>query len=145
MLRISFCQLIVTFFSAKMDGSEKITNSERPSCLKRRGVVFGVASLIPFSLFGTFNPARLSGQNLFTELNYIDNASESENAEVALVNIVRWLNVLCREASHERLRDILHGRIMSDYTEDRLVLRGNKFISLTENYLYEVLRLKHGS
>jgi hypothetical protein len=128
-----------------MTGIKKITYSEWPSFLKRRDVVFGIASLMPFSLLGKFNPAVLTESSLFTELNYIDNASKSKSTEAALADIVRWLSVLCREASHERLKDILYGRIMSDYMEDRLVLRGNKFISLTENYLYEVLRLKHGS
>ena len=128
-----------------MFGLKRITYSEWPACPERRGVVFGIACLIPFSLVSTSDPTRIIESSLFTELNYIDNASKSKSAEAALADIMRWLSVLCREASSERLNDILHGRIMSDYKEDRLVLRGNKFISLTENYLYEVLRLKHGS
>lgn len=124
---------------------KKFVNSERPSCLKRRGVLFGIASLMPFSFFGTFHSSEPNETGLFSKLNYIDNGSLAKNTKVDLNDTVRWLSALCREASQKRLKDILYGRIMSDYAEDRLVLRDNKFISLTENYLYEVLRLKHGS
>jgi hypothetical protein len=100
---------------------------------------------MPFSFLGTFHPAGFTETGLFSKLNYIDNFSTAKDTDVDLKDTVRWLSSLCKEASHRRLKDILYGRIMSDYTEDRLVLRGNKFISLTENYLYEALRLKHGS
>lgn len=128
-----------------MTGFEKLKHIEGPLCPRRRSVLIGIAGLMPFSCLGTLNQIEFIETSLLSELNYIDNVSTAKNVEPDLTDTARWLSALCNEASYEGLQDILYGRIMSDYTEDRLVLRGNKFVSLTENYLYEVLRLKHGS